>query len=89
MEASKRAGRDLFDAFYKGIGLERHRKVGSERNSMLLCLFGLFDGFCDGRDVGEVEERRMVGQVGRVGKPGASLELCEKFYPWHHIESVL
>lgn len=78
MEASKRAGRDLFDAFYKGIGLERHRKVGNERNSMLLCLSGLFDGFCDGRDVGKVEERRMVGQV---GKPGASLELCGKFYP--------
>ncbi len=64
MEASKRAGRDLFDAFYKGIGLERHRKSEDERESMLLCLFGLFDGFCDGRDM------RDVGAADGAGGPG-------------------
>ncbi len=84
MEASKRAGRDLFDAFYKGIGLERHRKSEDERNSMLLCLFGLLMASV----MGETWDRGW-GQVAQVGKTGASLELCEKFYPWHHIESVL
>ena len=49
------SGERDFDAFYKGIGLERHRKSEDERNSMLLCLFGLFDGFCDGRDVGAAD----------------------------------